>query len=258
MRLATLASGSKANAAVIEVEDTRLLIDCGLGPRILAARLRDAGVAPSAIDAVIVTHEHSDHVRGLAQAMARWPWPVVGTPGTLAALRGLPADRRLDTAYGAPRAIGACTVELAPVPHDAAEPAAVLVTATRTGARAAVATDLGEITDALAAACERVDYLIFESNHDEDLLRNGPYPAFLQERILSGTGHLSNRQTSDLLARVAHRGLRQVLLAHLSEPNNDPRLALSSARYGLQRAGGAATLRCAAPHAVTWPEGAGG
>ena len=253
MRFCTLASGSKANATLVEVGATRLLVDCGLGPRILAARLAEAGVAPASIDAVIVTHEHIDHVKGLAQAVAKWHWPVVGTAGTLAGTRDVPAGRQVPLDYGQAWSIGHCQVELVAVPHDATQPAAIVVTSLRTGARLGLATDLGHVPEPLCAAFERLDYLIFESNHCETMLRNGPYPPFLQARISSENGHLSNRQAGALLQRVAHKGLRQVLLAHLSQQNNEPAVALEAATIALKRSGFRGTLGCAAQDVVTQP-----
>ena len=253
MRFCTLASGSRANATLVEVGATRLLIDCGLGPRILAKRLAEAGVAPSSIDAVVVTHEHIDHMKGLAQAVAKWHWPVVSTAGTLAGLRDVPVERRMPLPYGLTLMIGECVVELVAVPHDAAEPAAVVVTSSRSGARIGVATDLGHVPEALGAAFERLDYLVFESNHCEVMLRNGPYPPFLQARIAGNRGHLSNRQTGALLQRVAHKGLRQVLLAHLSQKNNLPTVALDAAKVVLKGTAFRGTIGCAGQDVVTYP-----
>ncbi len=256
MRFCTLASGSKANATLVETGTTRLLVDCGLGPRTLAKRLTDAGVSPASIDAVVLTHEHDDHVKGLAQAVARWGWHVIGTRGTLAGVRDLPPDGRTTLAYGETLDVGECSIALAWVPHDAAEPAAVVVTATRSGARLGVATDLGHVPDSLAAAFARVDFLVLESNHDEEMLRSGPYPAFLQQRVGGLTGHLSNRQTGALLQRVAHAGLRHVVLAHLSQQNNAPALALGAARGALKGTAFRGTVECADQDVVTHPAGA--
>ncbi len=251
MRVCTLASGSKANATLVEAGATRLLIDCGLGPRILAKRLAEAGVAPASIDAVIVTHEHIDHMKGLAQAVAKWHWPVISTAGTLDGIPGIPRERQMRIAYGDAPTVGECTVELVAVPHDAAQPAAVVITARRSGARVGVATDLGHVPESLGDAFERLDYLVFESNHDEIMLRTGPYPPFLQARIASATGHLSNRQTGGLLQRIAHKGLRQVLLAHLSQQNNEPSLALAAAKDVLKRTAFRGAVACAAQDAVS-------
>lgn len=253
MRFCTLASGSKANVTLVESGSTRLLVDCGLGPRILASRLAEAGVAPASIDAVVLTHEHIDHIKGLAQAVTKWGWPVIATRGTLAGLADIPADKQRPTAYRAPVSVGECSIELHAVPHDASEPAAVVITAQRTGARIGVATDLGHVPDDLGAAFERLDYLVFESNHDEVMLRTGPYPPYLQARIASQTGHLSNRQTAGMLTRIAHKGLQQIVLAHLSQQNNEPRLAAESARGILRRTGFRGGLTCAAQDRLTWP-----
>jgi phosphoribosyl 1,2-cyclic phosphodiesterase len=253
VRFCTLASGSKANATLVDVGATRLLIDCGLGPRILAKRLAEAGVAPASIDAVIITHEHIDHIKGLAQAVAKWHWPVLATRGTLSGISDVPNERRHPIAYGKPKTVGECVVELVAVPHDASQPAGVLITARRSGARIGVATDLGHVPESLCAAFERLDFLVFESNHDEVMLKNGPYPPFLQARIASDTGHLSNRQTGGLLERVAHKGLRQVLLAHLSQQNNEPKVALSAAKAVLKRTVFKGAIACASQDVVTWP-----
>ncbi|MFA6166149.1 MAG: MBL fold metallo-hydrolase [Gemmatimonadaceae bacterium] len=253
MRFCTLASGSKANATLVEVGTTRLLVDCGLGPRILAKRLAEAGVAPESVDALVVTHEHIDHVKGIAQAVAKWHWPVFSTRGTLNGIRDLPPERQHALSYGKPKSIGECSVELVRVPHDAAQPAAIVITAQRSGARIGVATDLGHVPDELGAAFERLDFLVFESNHDEDMLRNGPYPPFLQARIACETGHLSNRQTGGLLQRVVHKGLRHVLLAHLSQQNNEPAVALRAAKEALKKAAFKGTLGCASQDEVTFP-----
>jgi phosphoribosyl 1,2-cyclic phosphodiesterase len=256
MRFCTLASGSKANAVLVETGVTRLLIDCGLGPRALARRLLEAGIAPGSISAVVLTHEHTDHVKGVAQAVAKWRWPVIGTAGTLAGVGDVPPDRHAPLAYGQARAVGDCTIELVAVPHDAAQPAAVVITSAHTGARIGIATDLGHVPEALAAAFERLDFLVLESNHCELMLRNGPYPPFLQARIASEQGHLSNRQTGALLQRVAHRGLRHVVLAHLSQQNNTPEVALDAARVVLKATAFKGTLACAEQDAVTHPRGA--
>jgi len=257
VRFCTLASGSKANATLVEVGGTRVLVDCGLGPRILAKRLAETGVAPASISALIVTHEHIDHIQGIAQAVAEWHWPVFATRGTLSGIADVPHERQHALAYGKPKTIGDCVVELVRVPHDAAQPAAVVITAQHSGARIGVATDLGHVPDELVAAFERLDFLVFESNHDETMLRHGPYPPFLQARIASDTGHLSNRQTGGLLERVAHRGLRQVLLAHLSQQNNEPKVALAAAKAVLKRTTFKGAIACAAQDVVSHPGGRG-
>ena len=256
MRCWVLGSGSKGNALVIESDGERLLIDCGFGTRTLARRLAVADIAPQSIGALLLTHEHEDHAKGAAAAATKWGWSVLGSADTLAAVRDLPAGRRVALRSGATRALGAFDVTGVRVPHDAAGPMGFVVTARRSGQRLGAATDLGEVPPQLLAAFERLDLLLLESNHDEGMLRNGPYPRFLQERILARTGHLSNADCGTALSHLAHRTLRHVILAHLSETNNEPGLARRQAAAALKRAGWRGELRVAAQDAPTGPCGA--
>ena len=243
---------------MLEADGERLLIDCGFGTRTLARRLALAGIAPQSIHAVLLTHEHDDHAKGAAAAAAKWGWQVLASAGTLAAVRDLPAGQRIALRPGAPRALGAFDVTGVRVPHDASEPMGFVVTARSSGARLGAATDLGEVPSQLLMAFERVDVLVLESNHDEVMLRSGPYPPFLKQRILARTGHLSNAACGAALAQLAHRGLKHIVLAHLSETNNAPDVARRSAGLALKRAGWRGELRVAAQDAPTGPCGAGG
>jgi len=236
MRAWTLGSGSKGNAILLESDGTRVLIDAGYSPRALALRLASTGVRPESISAVIVTHEHVDHARGVSAGQRRWNWEVHGSAGTLRAIAAL--DERRCTAHraGAAFSVGALQFELVRVPHDASAPTAVVATATRTGFRTGVAHDLGAVPDALRTAFARLDLLLLESNHDEEMLRTGPYPAFLQARISGGTGHLSNRRSAALARELSGPALRQLVLLHLSEVNNTPRHAVTAAQAALRGA----------------------
>lgn len=225
MRCWVLGSGSKGNALVVESAGARILIDCGFPPRTLHSRLKLVGIAPESIGTVVLTHEHVDHVKGVAAAARKWRWTVLASRGTLAALPALSGHRRVVLKPGSTHALDAFDVLAVRVPHDAAEPVGFVVTATASGARAGIATDLGEVPHPLLAAFERLDLLVLESNHDEGMLRAGPYPPQLQERILGCSGHLANRACGAAIAAIAHRGLRDVVLAHLSEVNNEPALA---------------------------------
>ena len=239
MRAWTLGSGSKGNSILLESDGTRVLIDAGYSPRALAQRLASAGVQPESISAVIVTHEHTDHVRGVSAAQRRWKWQVCGSAGTIAAIAAIAElDEHRCTALrsGAAFTIGALQFELVRVPHDASAPTAVVATATRTGFRTGIAHDLGAVPDALRTAFLRLDLLLLESNHDEEMLRTGPYPAFLQARISGGSGHLSNRQSAALSRELAGEQLRQLVLLHLSEVNNTPRHAVIAAEAALRGA----------------------
>lgn len=242
MKVWALGSGSRGNAILLDGAGTRVLIDAGFPPSVLARRLAAIRVAPESIEAVIVTHEHVDHARGVAAAQARWGWRVVGSAGTLAGIGALDAGGAAVPGPARPFAIGELDIELVRVPHDAAEPTAVLATVRCSGFRAGCAHDLGSVSGALRRAFTGLDLLLLESNHDEEMLRSGPYPPFLQERIASLTGHLSNRQSSDLARELAGPSLRQLVLLHLSEVNNTPARATRAARTSLEgsRARGAA------------------
>ncbi|MEA3245555.1 MAG: MBL fold metallo-hydrolase, partial [Gemmatimonadota bacterium] len=184
MRVVSLASGSSGNAILVDAGDTRILVDCGIGPRTLAKRLKAAGVAPESVSAVVVTHEHVDHTRGIPHALKRWPWTVIGSAGTLRAVRALGPLVRDRARLARPHAqVGHLAIELVPVAHDANEPTAVAVTDGVTGIRAGIAHDLGEPSEALVRAFHGLDLLCIEANHDAGMLCSGPYPAYLKARI---------------------------------------------------------------------------
>jgi phosphoribosyl 1,2-cyclic phosphodiesterase len=253
MRIVALASGSSGNAILVDDGETRILVDCGLGPRTIAQRLVANGVRPDDISAVIVTHEHVDHVRGIAQAVARWSWNVIGSAGTV---RGLPAELRKGAKVVRERVrVGGLDIELIPVAHDANEPTAYAITARATGVRAGITHDLGEPSDRLIAAFRGADLLCIEANHDAGMLRTGPYPAFLKERIASATGHLSNDQCTAFIDAVATASLRAVLLLHLSEVNNTPAVACAATRRGITRRARRASLAAAVRKAPSPPIG---
>jgi phosphoribosyl 1,2-cyclic phosphodiesterase len=232
----TLGSGSKGNSILLESDGTRVLIDCGFSPRALALRLASVHVAPESISAVIVTHEHIDHMKGLSAAQRKWKWQLFGSAGTIGAIAELDGARCTAVRSPAPFTVGTLQFELVRVPHDAAAPTAVVATAVRSGFRTGVAHDLGAAPESLRAAFARLDLLLLESNHDEEMLRNGPYPPFLQSRITGGSGHLSNRKSAALTRELAGEQLRQLVLLHLSEVNNTPKLAVVSAEAALRGA----------------------
>lgn len=253
MRIVALASGSSGNAVLVDDGRTRILVDCGIGPRTLAQRLDAAGASPHDIEAVVLTHEHTDHTRGLEAAVRRYGWSVFGTSGTLARL---PASVRQHARQVRERAhIGDLDLELIPVAHDATEPTAYTVTSRRTGIRAGIAHDLGHASDRLVRAFHGVELLCIEANHDEDMLRDGPYPAYLKARIASAAGHLSNEQATAFIAAVSTSSLRAVLLLHLSEVNNTPDAACTATRRAIARRCRRVTLAPAARLATSQPIG---
>lgn len=237
MRAWTLGSGSRGNGLVLESAGRYLLVDCGFGPRALAARLKVIGVAPEAIEGLVITHEHTDHAEGAARAQQKWRWPVYASVGTLAALPEITARWRRPVRPGAPVETGGFHLEAAAIPHDARAPLAYTVTARASGARVGIAHDLGAVPNAFERFLAHCDALCLEANHDVDMLQGGPYPAALKARIRGGRGHLSNAEAGALAAAVHHPGLRAVVLLHLSETNNTPALAERTVRATLKRAG---------------------
>jgi len=228
LRFCSLGSGSSGNASIVEargsLRTTRLLVDCGLGIRQLDARLQRAGLQAADIDAIFVTHEHSDHIGGVPRLARRFGIPVWLTFGTLVATESRWADctlRGFDSHD--PFAVGEIEVCPFPVPHDAREPAQMVLT--DGDRRLGVLTDVGESTGCIESSLAGCDALFLEANHCEDLLAISRYPASLKARIAGRYGHLSNRVAAALLARLAHGGLQHVVAAHLSRENNRPELA---------------------------------
>lgn len=232
LTLSVLASGSKANALLLSTGQTTILIDAGLGIRTLLPALHRAGARPEQLAAVFITHEHTDHVRGLTSLLARARCPVYASAGTLAAVDYmLPARSKTAALTAAAVDVGGVAVRGIPVPHDAAGPLAYCVETD--GHRVTIATDLGVVPPELSAALAHSTCVVLESNHDEALLLAGPYPEILKQRIRSELGHLSNAQTAAALADCRGNGLRHVVLAHLSDENNEPALARAATAAAL-------------------------
>ena len=235
LRVHNLGSGSSGNALLIASGDAALLVDCGAERRALLAGLKTAGQEPASIAAVLVSHEHGDHTRSLP-VLTRVAVNVVATEGTLAALavNGGGADR---IAVGRDLAVAGFVVTALPVHHDARQPCGFSVAVG--GRRITVLTDLGQTDDALLDALAESDLVVLEANHDETLLRDGPYPPQLKRRILSPRGHLSNADAALLLAKALRRSRKNptIWLAHLSRTNNRPVLARETVLASLHRAG---------------------
>ena len=235
LRFRNLGSGSSGNATLVEGTEgtacSRLLIDCGLGIRALEKRLGQAGLAYGDIDAIFITHEHSDHI-GCAQQLAlRHRIPVWMSEGTFSAMGTPDLDGLLRVAHDLhPVALGGLEFRPFTVPHDAREP---LQLRCSDGARhLGVATDLGHATGHVMAQLDGVHALILESNHDPELLALSRYPDFLKRRVSGRFGHLANSAAADVARALRHDGLQCVVAAHLSERNNRPDLA----RAGLAQA----------------------
>jgi phosphoribosyl 1,2-cyclic phosphodiesterase len=235
VRLWVLGSGSAGNAVLIEAADGRILIDAGFGVRTLAARLKAVGVAPESIEACLVTHEHTDHVRGAAAAARRWGWAVHASRGTVAHAPELAGTRVHVFDVGAALTFSTIDVVTVRTPHDAADPVGVVVTARTSGARATVCTDIGHVSDGVRALCRDVDILVLESNHDEAMLRAGPYPPVVQARIAGDRGHLANRHAAALIRDSVTARTRHVVLAHLSQNCNAPNVAREATEQEVRR-----------------------
>ena len=224
MRFASLGSGSRGNALLVESGTTRLLVDAGFGPREMSRRLERLGAAAGEIDAVLVTHEHSDHVGGVFACARRYGWTVLLTHGTLAGCRMVDSEvpTRVINSHEA-LVLGDIKVQPFPVPHDAREPVQFVF---EDGAsRLGVLTDAGHVTSHMVEMLDACDALVLECNHDIGMLERGSYPSALKRRIGSRWGHLDNAAAASLLAQVGRSRLRHVVAAHLSEENNRPELA---------------------------------
>jgi phosphoribosyl 1,2-cyclic phosphodiesterase len=221
VRFASLGSGSRGNATLIESGTTRLLLDCGFAARETERRLDLLGVAPQSLAAILVTHEHQDHIKGVGPLARRYRLPVWITHGTYRQNRcgELPAVQLIHS-HQAPFRIGDITVQPYPVPHDAREPAQYIFSSEES--RLGVLTDSGSITPHIQQVLSGCHALLLEFNHDRRMLADGPYPPALQRRVGGRLGHLNNEQAVALLAELEHAGLRHLVVAHVSEQNNHP------------------------------------
>jgi phosphoribosyl 1,2-cyclic phosphodiesterase len=240
MRVQSLGSGSSGNALLVEGGGSRLLIDAGLPPRTLVARLCRAGVDPRRLDAILLTHEHYDHIQGAADLAQEFGVPIVADERTLRAALPLDAMGSITTdalPVGRERRIGQMDVYAFPVSHDAVAPCGYLVTCH--GWRVCVAIDCGMVHGAMLEALLLGQLIVLEANHDRQRLLDGPYSWALKQRILSPTGHLSNDQAADAIIAVLDGAVHWIWLAHLSRTNNLPDLAARAVMLKLRHYGAA-------------------
>jgi phosphoribosyl 1,2-cyclic phosphodiesterase len=230
MRFASLGSGSRGNATLIESGSTLVMVDCGFACREVTRRMARLGRSPEQLTAVLVTHEHGDHVRGVPALASKFRLPVWFTPGTGLMLRGevLPEIRYLDTR--ARLCLGDLEIQPFTVPHDAREPCQFVFGDGKH--RFGLLTDTGRLTAHIRDSLDGCDALMLECNHDPVMLANGPYSASLKARVGGPLGHLSNVQAARLLEGIDTSRLQHIVAAHLSEKNNHPglvRTALATA-----------------------------
>ncbi len=229
VRVTVLASGSGGNATLVQAAGTRILVDAGVGPEVIRARMTRVFGRALDIDAIVTTHAHGDHIGKLGVCARSFGARVYATEATQRRIAAMPGVSMSVYGYGTPFDIGSIRVEPMPVPHDAPQVALVFE---HRWARAAIVTDLGEIPKRLAKHLEGCQLVLIESNHDPEMLRAGPYPPFLKRRVASRLGHLSNEQAAALIAQLGPE-TTDVVLMHISQRNNTPLLALSAARAAL-------------------------
>jgi phosphoribosyl 1,2-cyclic phosphodiesterase len=223
MQICSLASGSRGNSILIESNDSRILIDAGLTALKLKNALMAIGIEPNSVDAIVITHAHRDHVNGAGVFSNQFKIPVWGHPDTLDRLSYL--FRRNQNVKSWTGSFKINDISLTPfeVSHDAIPTVGYKIQSKNK--TIVICTDLGIVTSEVENNLKEADLLVIESNHDRDMLRNGPYPAALKNRISSNVGHLSNYDTGGLLKRILNHKMEQILLAHLSEENNSSELA---------------------------------
>jgi phosphoribosyl 1,2-cyclic phosphodiesterase len=237
MFFSVLASGSGGNACYVETKNSCILIDAGLSCRELMKRFEALGKKAVHLDALVITHEHLDHVKGAGPIARRFGLPVYLNESTMNKIRGSVGDVSRYIAFETGRTIkiNDATIETFTKCHDATDPVGLVVSSN--GSRLGVITDVGRSTRLLEDRLKGCRALIMEFNHDEVMLDNGPYPLNLKRRIKGPEGHLSNRDAGELLKVVSHKDLAHLVLAHISEKNNLPEIALDHARDILMKCG---------------------
>ena len=227
IKLIILASGSKGNAAYISDQKTSLLVDAGLSGREIERRLAVRNIKPDSLDAILVTHEHRDHIQGAGVLSRRYDLPVYINKKTAAAAGIMGRVDHLENfKCGTSFQIKSLTIHPFSISHDAVDPSGFTISSN--GTKIGIATDLGIATAVVKLHLADCSGLVVEANHDPTMLIQGPYPWDLKQRVRSRHGHLSNQDTGELLQELTHAGLSHVILAHLSEINNTPQKALEA------------------------------
>ena len=239
LRFSPLFSGSSGNATYVGCDDANLLVDAGVSGTRVIQELRSIGIDPACLDAILVTHEHTDHTKGIGILSRKFDIPVYATEGTWKAMYDKigPMTERNVRFFEPDQDFFIGSIDVTPfsTPHDAAQP--VGYTFEVSGAKLAIATDLGSVRDSWMKHIIGADAVILESNYDPDMLQSGPYPYDLKRRIMGRHGHLSNDDAGEVAVELALNGARQVILGHLSKENNYPELALQCCELALRQAG---------------------
>lgn len=241
LRIVSLFSGSSGNATLVASSRTGVLVDAGVAASRIAASLDALGIDIGKLRGALITHEHIDHIRAVGVLARRYDLPLYANASTWAAIDGLgcagkiPQRNRIVIETGRDFFIGDLCISSFPISHDSAEPVGYVLWGE--GKQAAIATDMGHMTDAVLSRLRDSDAVLLESNHDVDMLKNGRYPAALKRRILGRRGHLSNAAAASSLPGLLACGVRRVALCHISRDNNTPEAAWQAASDALEAAG---------------------
>lgn len=239
MRLVSIASGSSGNCIYIGSDNTHILVDAGISNKRIEQGLNEIGLKGSELSAVVVTHEHSDHIKGLGVLARKHKVPIFGTKETLEEIHGMkslgeyPEELLQPISPDVSFNIGDLELQPFSIDHDAANPVAYRVKHERHSV--AVATDMGHFDQYVIDHLQGLDALLLESNHDVNMLQTGPYPYYLKRRILGDHGHLSNENAGRLLSYILHENLKHILLGHLSKENNYEALAYETVKLEIDQ-----------------------
>ena len=239
MRLVSIASGSSGNCVYVGTDTTSILVDAGISNKRIQQGLGEIGIKGEEVDAVVITHEHSDHIRGLGVLARRYEIPIYATKETLEEIAATPSLGQFPEGLFHPVrpdvdfAVGDMELRPFTIYHDAANPVAYRVRHGRQSV--AVATDIGHYDASIIDHLQGLDAVLLESNHDVNMLETGPYPYYLKRRILGDYGHLSNENAGRLLNYILHDNLKQILLGHLSKENNYEALAYETVRLEIDQ-----------------------
>ena len=237
MRFMTIASGSSGNCTYIGTEKTNILLDVGVSMKNIDIALSDIGMSLSDLDAIFITHEHIDHIKGLGVVLRKYHIPVYATGGTVRGISECKSLREFDFSLlksirnDQSVTIGDLTVNAKSISHDAYDP--VCYTFVSEGKKLSYATDLGYYDEDIISFLMDADALIIEANHDIRMLEVGPYPYILKQRILGDKGHICNEASGELVSRLLNEHVKHISLAHLSDKNNYPDLALETVRQAI-------------------------
>ena len=238
MRMCPIASGSSGNSIYVGSDNTHILVDAGISKKRIEDGLKTVGENGTDIDAILITHEHSDHIQGLGVFVRKYPVPIYGTPATLKQIQCMdylgyiPPELFTEISPDEEFMLGDISVSSMRISHDAADP--VAYSFANGDKHMAIATDMGEYTDYTLDHLKDMDALLIEANHDIRMLQVGPYPYQLKQRILSERGHLSNESAGRLLSDIACDRLQTIILGHLSKENNLPELAYETVRLEIE------------------------